>query len=103
MIRERTFDELMELYNHIGAEERHFNELELEYRKLGSQWLLVSLGAIGFVLGKGGELPVNGWVLVIGICTAATIGIFILWMLDIKVYHELLHAAFREGVLLERQ
>jgi uncharacterized membrane protein (DUF485 family) len=98
---EMDFEKLMKVYDHIGAEERHFNELELEYRKLASQWLLVALGAIGFVLTKQEELPVNNWLLVIGICVAASVGIFVLWMLDLKVYHELLHAAFKEGVYLE--
>ncbi|MES2648924.1 MAG: hypothetical protein V4717_18750 [Bacteroidota bacterium] len=97
-----SFDQLIEIYNHIGEEERHFNELEMEYRKLASQWLLVSLGAIGFILSKN-ELPVNTWALVIGICLAASIGIMVLWLLDLKVYHELLHGAFREGVLLENE
>lgn len=98
---EMDFDKLMKVYDHIGEEERHFNELELEYRKLASQWLLVALGAIGFVLTKQEELPISNWLLVIGICVAASVGIFVLWMLDLKVYHELLHAAFKEGVYLE--
>lgn len=98
---EMDFDKLMKVYDHIGEEERHFNELELEYRKLASQWLLVALGAIGFVLTKQEELPISNWLLVMGICVTASVGIFVLWMLDLKVYHELLHAAFKEGVYLE--
>ena len=101
--KDLSFDQLMEIYNHIGEEERHFNGLELEYRKLASHWLLVTLGAIGFVLSKMEAVPVNSWVLVIGICMAASVGILVIWFLDMKVYHELLHAAFREGVKLERK
>jgi hypothetical protein len=101
--KDLSFDQLMEIYNHIGEEERHFNSLELEYRKLTSHWLLVSLGAIGFVLSKKEAVPVDIWILVIGICIAATIGILVIWFLDMRVYHELLHAAFREGVKLERE
>jgi hypothetical protein len=101
--KDLSFEQLMEIYNHIGEEERHFNSLELEYRKLTSHWLLVSLGAIGFVLSKKEVVPINIWVLVIGICIAATIGILVIWFLDMRVYHELLHAAFREGVRLERE
>lgn len=100
--KELTFEQLMQLYNHIGDEERHFNGLELEYRKLASQWLLVSLGAIGFVLSKQEIVPVNIWALIIAICCAASIGILVLWLLDLKVYHELLHSAFKEGVKLEK-
>lgn len=103
MRKDLSFDQLMTIYNHIAQEEQHFNNLEMEYRKLASQWLLVSLGAIGFVITKQDIVPFNIWGLVIGICLAATVGILVLWMLDIKVYHELLHSAFREGVLLEKQ
>jgi hypothetical protein len=101
--KDLLFDQLMEIYNHIGEEERHFNGLELEYRKLTSHWLLASLGAIGFLLSKKEVVPVNIWVLVFGICLAASVGILVIWFLDMKVYHELLHAAFREGVKLERE
>jgi len=95
------FNQLMEIYNHVGEEERHFNSLEVEYRKLASQWLLVSLGAIGFILTKQELVHLNQWVLVTGVCLAASIGILVLWLLDLKVYHELLHSAFKEGVKLE--
>jgi hypothetical protein len=101
--KDLSFDQLMEIYNHIGEEERHFNGLELEYRKLASHWLLATLGAIGFLLSKKEDVPVNIWALVIGICLAASVGILVIWFLDMKVYHELLHAAFREGVKLERE
>lgn len=101
--KDLSFEQLMEIYNHIGEEERHFNNLELEYRKLTSHWLLVSLGAIGFVLSKKEVVPINIWALVIGICIAAIIGILVIWFLDMRVYHELLHAAFKEGVRLERE
>lgn len=101
--KDLSFEQLMEIYNHIGEEERHFNGLELEYRKLASHWLLATLGAIGFLLSKKEDVPVNIWALVIGICVAASVGILVIWFLDMKVYHELLHAAFREGVRLERE
>lgn len=100
---EHNFDQLMQLYNYISEEERHFNTLELEYRKLASQWLLVSLGAIGFVITKQEIVPINIWVLVIGICFAASIGIMVLWLLDLKVYHELLNSVFFEGLELEKK
>ncbi len=96
-----SFEQLMQLYNHIGEEERHFNTLEVEYRKLASQWLLVALGAVGFILTKKEILPIDPWALVIGVCLAASTGILVLWLVDLKVYHELLHSAFKEGVLLE--
>jgi len=101
--KDLSFEQLMAIYNHIGEEERHFNGLELEYRKLASHWLLATLGAIGFLLSKKEDVSINIWILVIGICVAAFVGILVIWFLDMKVYHELLHAAFREGVRLERE
>ena len=101
--KENGFNELMQLYNHIAEEEKHFNNLELEYRKLTSHWLLASLGSIGFILTKSDVIPINIWILIIGICCAAIVGILIIWLLDIKVYHELLHAAFSQGVALEKK
>lgn len=95
------FDEVMKLVQHIGEEERHFNSLELEYRKLASQWLLVTFAAIGFIFTQQKNLPFNAWIIVAALCVASTVGIFVIWMLDIKVYHELLHSAFKQGVKLE--
>lgn len=78
MKQDLSFEQLIQVYVLIGEEERHFNKLELEYRKLASQWLLVSLGAIGFVITKENTVPVNIWLLVIAICIASSIGILIL-------------------------
>ena len=97
------FEEVMKLIDHIGDQEKHFNSLETEYRKLASQWLLVALGAIGFVLSRENEMFIPPFILVICIAVTASIGILILWLLDLKVYHELLHAAFKEGVKLEQE
>lgn len=101
--KELQFDEVMKLIQHIGDEERHFNSLELEYRKLSSQWLLVSIAAMGFIFTQQKNLPFNAWIIIAALCAASSIGIFVLWMMDVKVYHELLHAAFRHGVMLEME
>lgn len=101
--KQLQFDEVMTLLDHIGQEERHFNTLELEYRKLASQWLLVSLGAIGFVLSGKNDMLIPPWILVFCISVASSLGILIIWVLDLKVYHELLHAAFKQGVQLEKR
>jgi hypothetical protein len=84
----------------ITNSERHFNELETEYRKLASTWLLGALGAIGFIL-QAQNLPIDKWYLVMGICWAASVGIYVLYILDLEVYHALLDAFFTEGVKLE--
>ena len=96
------FDQVMQLINHVANEEMHFNSLELEYRKLGSHWLLASLGAMGYLLSRQNTMMLDIWILISGIAVVSAIGIFILSVMDMKVYHELLHGAYKEGLKLEQ-
>lgn len=95
--------EIIDLVNHIGDQEKHFNSLETQYRLLASTWLLASLGAIGFLLKDDRSISVDpGKLLLIGcIALVGSIGIVLLWLLDIKVYHKLLNCVFIRGVMLE--
>jgi len=93
------------LVNHIGDQEKHFNGLETQYRLLASSWLLASLGAMGYMLqdDKLNWLSTNKWLLIGAIGFAASMGIFLLWILDMKVDHKLLHCVFIQGILLEQK
>lgn len=97
--------EIIQLVNHIGDQEKHFNGLETQYRLLASTWLLASLGAIGFLLkdDKSSWLNSNKLYLIGAIGLVGSLGIMLLWILDIRVYHKLLHSVFIRGVLLELQ
>lgn len=99
--QKEEFEQAFRIVEHIGEHERHFNTLEADYRKLASTWLLAALGACGYVLKSDSQMPFDKWYLVCGICIAGSIGLGVLWVLDIKVYHRLLHAFFLEGVKLE--
>lgn len=99
-VDEKEFDRVMRMVENISEQERHFNSLETDYRKLCSTWLLASLGACGYVLAEE-TIPFDKWYFVFGICVAGAIGTGILWMLDLNVYHRLLHSFFKEGVQLE--
>jgi hypothetical protein len=94
---------VMELVNHIGDQEKHFNSLETQYRLLASTWLLASLGAMGFLLQKKNDLFIDKYLLIGFIGFISSIGIFLLWILDIKVYHKLLNCVFLQGVNLEQK
>ncbi len=102
-IEDKTFNRVMQLVELIGDKEKHFNDLQTEYRKLASTWLLASLGACGYVIKSSSSLPYDHWYFVFGICIAASAGISILWMLDLRVYQKLLGAFFKEGFYLEMQ
>ena len=95
------FDRVMRIIEQIGSQERHFNDLQTGYRKLASTWLLASFAACGYVLKSDSDIPFNKWYFVFGICIAATAGLSVLWLLDLKVYQKLLGAFFYQGVLLE--
>jgi hypothetical protein len=98
--KQLTKSDVFQLIEHIGKHEMHFNGLETEYRKLASQWLLAALGASGFILQKDFQFEYK-WYLVLGICLAASVGICVLFLMDIKVYHQLLHSFFTERIKLE--
>lgn len=99
------FDRAFKIFSHLSEREEHFNKLETNYRLLASTWLLASLGAIGFILIKADKesLPFDAWIIVSSICIVSSIGIFLLWILDLRVYHQLLVSVFVEGVILEHQ
>lgn len=94
------FERVMRLVEEITGQENHFNDLQTQYRKLASTWLLASFAACGYIL-KSSGLPYDEWYFVFGICMAASVGLSILWMLDLTVYQRLLAAYFLQGVKLE--
>lgn len=93
--------DIINMAGQIGEEERHFNNLQKEYRLLSSKWLLAALGAIGYLLQADHNVLFNNWLLVGFIGFVGNIGIFLLWVMDIRVYHRLLNAAFLQGIEME--
>lgn len=94
---ELTWDILKEL----GNSERHFNTLEAEYRKLASIWLLAGFAGIGFIIKENPAMAVPSELAVFGIGLATSVGILLLWIVDLLVYHRLLHACFSEAKKIE--
>ena len=96
------FDEqVWKIVLELGANERHFNQLQHQYRMLASTWLLAMFGGVGFALSHDSlGVPPEFLVTVMGL--AAALGVTQLWSLDLRVYHQLLDACFAEGLRLER-
>jgi hypothetical protein len=87
----------------MGTEERHFNGLQSTYRTLASTWLLVAFAAIGFVLSeKFVGCPFDKLLVIVAIGFMTSIGIILIWNLGLQVYHPLLAAAFKQGLILEK-
>jgi hypothetical protein len=96
------FDQAWKVFCEIGQLERHFNELESRYRALASTWLLATFAGAGFVLSQQLlNLPFDRLVLVAVLALAGATGITLLCTLDLMVYHQLLEAAYLEGLKME--
>jgi hypothetical protein len=97
-------DNLVQLISEIGTYERHFNQIQSEYRKMASQWLLAAFGAIGLLLYSKDINTATGLSPVLiasSVALATSVGILLLWHLDVHVYHRLLNACFKTGLDLE--
>jgi len=78
----------------ITQSENHFNNLCFNIRALASTWLLASLGGVGFLLTKTVTADLQANHLLVLLCWVSSIGIFVLWILDLLVYQKMLNAWF---------
>ena len=90
-------------YEYLGSSEKHFNDLQASYRRIASIWMLAVFSGAGLVLTAGETLEVARFVLLGLNFLAGTVGILILWSIDLLVYHRLLDAHFVEGMIMERR
>jgi FtsH-binding integral membrane protein len=96
------FESVWKIVQECGEEERHFNTLQSVYRGVASSWLLATFGAVGILLfDKDGHVA-HPW-LSGGICMLGALGICLLWMLDLHIYHRILEAAFDQALALEEK
>lgn len=102
-IDQNVFDRVWKLVQEIGEQERHFNDIQARYRSMASIWLLATFSAIGFVISKTISIDIDPEVLIAITAAAGGIGIILLWVVDLMVYHRLLDSCFIEGLILEEQ
>jgi membrane protein YdbS with pleckstrin-like domain len=102
-VKMEEFQRVWEVMKETYKTERHFNELETQYRILASQWLLGAFAGIGFVIVSDPKLSFDKLWLVVAICLISIVGIYQLWRMDIVIYHKLLHATFEVGLELEAE
>jgi hypothetical protein len=93
----------IEIYKELGTYERHFNQMQSVYRGLASTWLLATFAGIEYVLDKStttyGGIDVRLAISMIAL--AGGTGIFLLWIIDVMVYHKLLVAVTKESKKIE--
>jgi hypothetical protein len=94
-------ERIWNFYVEVGLTERHFNTLQSGYRTLASTWLLAAFAGTGFVLSTDVNLIIPQEIIMAGIGLGASAGIYILWIIDLRFYQNLLSAAFQEAQILE--
>jgi drug/metabolite transporter (DMT)-like permease len=93
-------DQALEALSLLDERERHYDSLETRYRILASTWLLASFAGIGTILTTS-DLPIQKEILVFATGIATSLGIQLLWVIDLLVYRKLSDDNFLEGVRIE--
>jgi len=83
-----------EIIKTITQAEHHFNDLCFKIRALASTWLLATFAGVGFFLSKSIQIKLEIEHLLVILCWAGSIGIIVLWILDLQIYQKLLNAWF---------
>ena len=97
----------LEILKLITSAEHHFNNLCFNIRALASTWLLATLAGVGWILKDlpeqtaGTSFVIDKVGLLILLCIVSSIGIFVLWVMDIMVYQRLLNVWFDSRKLYE--
>ena len=79
---------ILQVMSELGKYQRHFNQLQHQYRALTSAWILGMFAGIQYVLSNWGRLPFPSEAILAFLGLAAAVGITQLWNLDIRVYHQ---------------
>lgn len=103
----RLYGRVWKILQALDERERHFNNLQTRYRALASTWLLASFTGIGFLfttrLEVSDGLNLQQTDLAIFVAVAGQVGLSLLWVLDLLVYHDLLVASYAIGSNLEKR
>lgn len=102
-VNKEIFERVWKVAQEIGIQERHFNGMQTSCRSMTSAWLLATFGAIGFILSQKFEVAIDRELLITVIAIVGAVGIALLWVLDLLVYHRLLDSCFIEGLILEER
>ncbi len=92
------YEKKLEMLKLITSAEHHFNNLCFNIRALASTWLLAIIAGCGWILkdlpNDNTQFLVNKIDLITALSGCGALGIFVLWVLDLKVYQKLLNVWF---------
>ena len=101
-VKPLLYDRVWAILEALDEREAHFNEQQSRYRALASTWLLAAFAGIGFVFSEKVQAPVPRELIAILIAMGGAIGVALLWVVDVLVYHDLLIAGYAVGQQLEQ-
>ncbi|TAL25600.1 MAG: hypothetical protein EPO01_03480 [Aquabacterium sp.] len=93
----------IQILDKLTSSEEHFDTMKSTCKSLASTWLLATFAGMGFALTQKFEFAIATELITFGISVAGAIGIFLIWVLDLLVYHRLLDASFIEALKLEQR
>lgn len=94
---------VLKKYVMLKEAEHHFSELQYRYRRNAIYWIMGVFAGIGFLMSKEfGDEVFNHIVLISCVSIGGSVGIFLLWSLDMLLYHRLLDAVCIEEIEMEK-
>ena len=108
MSTEHTLVEIKKIvlkkYEILQQAEEHFLILQYKYRQYAIYWLMGTFAGVGFLMSK--ELShgiFDTTLLISGVTIAGSIGLGLLWLLDIFLYQKMLDAVLIEALEMEKK
>lgn len=98
---ETEHDKITQSYAEVGEMERHALSIQARLRMLASLWLWGCFAGMAYILTENLNIHIPNELIFLGINTTGIIGVCMLWMLDLKVYHRQLIWIMSEGLYLE--
>lgn len=90
-------------YTQIAESLQHYNRVQAIYRSFVSTWLIATFIGIGYSLSSFEiNLPFHPLLTIAFICTASTMGISLVWYMDLIVCEQQIAASVFEGIELEK-
>ncbi len=87
-------DDDWEIIKTITDAEHHFNNLCFKIRTLASTWLLATFAGVGFLITKTIDPELKAENLMVLLCWIGSLGVLVLWILDLQIYQKILNAWF---------
>ena len=82
----------------------HYSAVKQKYKQLALSWLIAAFIAFGYLAsGQEAGLPFSNLIAIIFIAFIAASGVFLLWFLDVCVYHRLLRSIFASNLIIENR